>query len=392
MQGQQNQYSYVSNNRQQTLTSSSPHAGPPSAFQQEPPRQSLWHNTVQNFEGQHQVPSLLVHQGNNHNTNTILPFQFETLGTTLVPIAAAATDVHSFQRMVVPTPSSTDVNSQESPMIDPLFYQQWLSFTGGCTTRAQKPLFLQAEENKNAVLQGRFYQEARTVHNPGGSLFMPSFAEFRTQPDGSNVHVTEPIFKLSSTWDHAAKVEDARIQGKTRFLLKGKGDSKIPADSKPEHDVSTIATSDKATNKPLLFPGSNLPARFRSHQTENWMERFQELVAFRNQHGHCLVPNVFKENLPLAEWVKRQRYQYKLFRLGQRSTMSVERMKSLEKLGFVWNSHDQVFEERLKELEDYRAIHGDCNVPSRYSRNPQLAGKKENRFLSLDCICSFTHP
>eukprot|EP00934_Nitzschia_sp_Nitz4_P000111 Nitzschia sp. Nitz4//scaffold122_size67431//3874//4860//NITZ4_006080-RA/size67431-augustus-gene-0.55-mRNA-1//-1//CDS//3329534388//111//frame0 len=114
-------------------------------------------------------------------------------------------------------------------------------------------------------------------------------------------------------------------------------------------------------------------ARFRSHQAENWMEKYEELLDFRLKNGHCLVPNAFKENPSLAEWVKRQRYQFKLRRLGRHSTMSNDRIAALEKLGFVWNSHDQVWEERLKELKAYNLAFGNCEVPSNYPANPQLA-------------------
>ncbi len=112
---------------------------------------------------------------------------------------------------------------------------------------------------------------------------------------------------------------------------------------------------------------------FRPHQSENWMERYRELVEYKRVHGHCLVPNIFKENPSLAEWVKRQRYQYKLRRLGEHSSMSDDRIQTLEALGFVWNSHDLLWEERLEDLKEYKATHGDCNVPSKYPTNPPLA-------------------
>jgi len=43
-----------------------------------------------------------------------------------------------------------------------------------------------------------------------------------------------------------------------------------------------------------------------------------------------------------------------------------------ERLGFVWNSHDQMWEERLKDLKGYKAINGDCNVSSQYILSPPL--------------------
>jgi len=113
--------------------------------------------------------------------------------------------------------------------------------------------------------------------------------------------------------------------------------------------------------------------RFRSHQAESWMEKYEELLDFRLSNGHCLVPNQYPANPSLAEWVKRQRYQYKLKGMGKHSSMSDDRVAALEKLGFVWNSHDAVWEERLKELKQYKNLFGNTNVPSKYEPNPQLA-------------------
>jgi len=120
-------------------------------------------------------------------------------------------------------------------------------------------------------------------------------------------------------------------------------------------------------------PAQPSKVRFRSHQAESWMEKYEELLDFRLNNGHCLVPNQYPANPSLAEWVKRQRYQYKLKGMGKHSSMSDDRVVALEKLGFVWNSHDAVWEERLKELKQYKSIFGNTNVPSKYEPNPQLA-------------------
>jgi len=120
-------------------------------------------------------------------------------------------------------------------------------------------------------------------------------------------------------------------------------------------------------------PPQRTKVRFRSHQAESWMEKYEELLDFRLSNGHCLVPNQYPANPSLAEWVKRQRYQYKLKGMGKHSSMSDDRVIALEKLGFVWNSHDAVWEERLKELKQYKNIFGNTNVPSKYQANPQLA-------------------
>jgi hypothetical protein len=132
-------------------------------------------------------------------------------------------------------------------------------------------------------------------------------------------------------------------------------------------DVARITSSD--------FKSDSLPQRprFRSYQTGQWMEKYEELVAFHQVAGHCLVPHCYNDNLPLACWVKRQRFQYKLMIEGKASTMTVERVRLLELIGFVWDSQGAAWYERLEELRQFKATHKHCNVPSNYVVNPQLA-------------------
>lgn len=114
-------------------------------------------------------------------------------------------------------------------------------------------------------------------------------------------------------------------------------------------------------------------SRFRPYQACQWSEKFEELCLYRKANGHCLVPHTYRENLPLARWVKRQRYQYKLMKEGKPSTMTEDRVKDLEDIGFVWDSQGAAWSERLEELRAYQRNFGHCNVPSNYSVNPQLA-------------------
>lgn len=113
--------------------------------------------------------------------------------------------------------------------------------------------------------------------------------------------------------------------------------------------------------------------RFRPYQAGQWAEKFEELCDYKQKMGHCLVPHTFNENLALARWVKRQRYQYKLMMDGKSSTMTAERVKALEDIGFVWDSQGAAWGDRLGELEEFRKTYMHCNVPSNFSDNPRLA-------------------
>lgn len=113
--------------------------------------------------------------------------------------------------------------------------------------------------------------------------------------------------------------------------------------------------------------------KFRLHQERKWQMHFAELVRFKKVHNHCLVPYAHASNPELARWVKRQRYQHYLYREGKPSCMTQERIDMLDRIGFVWGSHQTVYQERIQELVDFKKEHGHCIVPARYPKNTKLA-------------------
>ena len=104
-----------------------------------------------------------------------------------------------------------------------------------------------------------------------------------------------------------------------------------------------------------------------------WMERVKELLHFREEFGHCLVPHNWSKNRKLAQWVKRQRYQYRLLCQGRHSTLSLDRVAQLEDIGFVWNSHKACWDDKFQQLVEFKHKYGHCNVPSTWVKNPSLA-------------------
>eukprot|EP00934_Nitzschia_sp_Nitz4_P002580 Nitzschia sp. Nitz4//scaffold231_size31564//25654//26586//NITZ4_007943-RA/size31564-processed-gene-0.31-mRNA-1//1//CDS//3329543302//2570//frame0 len=123
-------------------------------------------------------------------------------------------------------------------------------------------------------------------------------------------------------------------------------------------------------------------------QAGRWQQRFLELAHFKNEYGHCCVPSHWPQNHSLAQWVKRQRSQRKLKQEGRRSNMTPQREQALTEMGFVWDSHSDVWEERLNELCEYKVKNGHVNVPTRYPENPPLAiwCKRQRRLYKLNQI------
>eukprot|EP00551_Chaetoceros_affinis_P014700 CAMPEP_0203693722 /NCGR_PEP_ID=MMETSP0091-20130426/5622_1 /ASSEMBLY_ACC=CAM_ASM_001089 /TAXON_ID=426623 /ORGANISM="Chaetoceros affinis, Strain CCMP159" /LENGTH=162 /DNA_ID=CAMNT_0050564875 /DNA_START=183 /DNA_END=671 /DNA_ORIENTATION=+ len=59
--------------------------------------------------------------------------------------------------------------------------------------------------------------------------------------------------------------------------------------------------------------------------------------------------------------------------------MTDERIEALEKIGFCWSIHEDLWNQLYDELKDYKAYNGDCMVPKNYKSNPQLARWVDNQ-------------
>ena len=150
-------------------------------------------------------------------------------------------------------------------------------------------------------------------------------------------------------------------------------------------DLSSLQqprASTTISNMPLPRPRIKPSAVGRS-----WYERYQELTTFQNDFGHCCVPVHWPQNPQLAQWVKRQRSQYKMRKDGKYSNMSNERLQALQELNFVWDSHSALWDKRLLELAKFREQHGHCNVPTQYPPNQNLAvwAQSQRRQFKLYC-------
>ncbi|MCW5213626.1 helicase associated domain-containing protein, partial [Desulfobulbus sp. TB] len=68
------------------------------------------------------------------------------------------------------------------------------------------------------------------------------------------------------------------------------------------------------------------------NRSELWALRYNELVKFKQQHGHCKVPTNYADNPQLGKWVSRQRQQRK------QDKLTPERLQMLEEVGFLWSA------------------------------------------------------
>jgi hypothetical protein len=100
-------------------------------------------------------------------------------------------------------------------------------------------------------------------------------------------------------------------------------------------------------------------------QQSRWDSMFTRLIAFKEKHGHCLVPNRFEKDRSLGAWVSTQRRHYKVMMskdFDHTSTpLTTERIQKLNDVGFAWASSDPrhtPWDVRFNELRAYREQFG----------------------------------
>jgi hypothetical protein len=142
---------------------------------------------------------------------------------------------------------------------------------------------------------------------------------------------------------------------------------------KDERQNCLLNEEPEVVSYPSLCRRVKKKRRFRALKSEQWFQKFKELVRYKEDHDDCLVPNNSSSHDSLAQWVKRQRYQHKLREEGKHSTLTDERKQALESIGFVWSTHGARWGDRFEELQLYLEQHGHCNVPKDYTLNRELA-------------------
>jgi len=75
-----------------------------------------------------------------------------------------------------------------------------------------------------------------------------------------------------------------------------------------------------------------------------WEDRFNQLKAYYEKHGHCRIPSTHK-NKQLFHWVTNQRRDYRC------GVMTVSRIKKLESVGFEWNTQRNSKKSKTVDVE-----------------------------------------
>lgn len=96
--------------------------------------------------------------------------------------------------------------------------------------------------------------------------------------------------------------------------------------------------------------------------SEQWEDSFNALKKFRKREGHCRVPQkTVVDGIRLGFWVSRQR--------ENRKTLSRERIRRLDSLGFTWDQLIEQWENAFNALKKFHKREGHCRVPREHNEN-----------------------
>jgi hypothetical protein len=147
------------------------------------------------------------------------------------------------------------------------------------------------------------------------------------------------------------------------------GDESLHQEGAALDTTATLDTASTASVPMAVQLRDETPSKKAANKQHiKWNLKFDELVAYKEQFGHCNVPARDPTYKGLASWVVDQRSGRRLLREGKASHLHPDRIRRLDGVGFLWSiskSKSLDFYARIEQLKAFKARHGHCNVPQK---------------------------
>jgi glutaredoxin len=94
----------------------------------------------------------------------------------------------------------------------------------------------------------------------------------------------------------------------------------------------------------------------RTYQDPQWKQKYEKLVEFKRNNGHCLVPSMYQEDKSLGAWVGKQRHTH------FNNKLRLDRKVLLDDIGFVWKplKSDETWHQQYEQLAEFKRKNGHC--------------------------------
>jgi hypothetical protein len=201
----------------------------------------------------------------------------------------------------------------------------------------------------------------------------------------SNEALTLPLQSENNNVGHKNKMNAAWDTRYNELVAYKKefGDCMVPQIYKANRKLGSWVTNQRSAYKSgklsadhrikLKDIGFTFSVRRSKHDVKrrvlvSWDTRYNELVAYKNEFGDCMVPQHYKENRKLGSWVHHQKVAWR------KGSLLADRRAKLEEIGFLTSNGqpDVSWDTRYNELIAYKNEFGDCEVPRHYDANKKL--------------------
>lgn len=152
----------------------------------------------------------------------------------------------------------------------------------------------------------------------------------------------------------------------------GYRDDEARADTKRDGDGTAIHGNKhrKIETKPTPSLQQHSPLSLTSTRRASWEFYIGELVRFQQKYGHLRVPKSYPDKL--HEFIQKQRMQYKGMLQGKSTSLSLQKNKELNDIGFVWSPQAEMWNIRYNELKQHYEKEGTKNIVLKQKASLQL--------------------
>ena len=130
-----------------------------------------------------------------------------------------------------------------------------------------------------------------------------------------------------------------------------------------------FSTSSQNTWHTMFHQLSSQPFETSQKKSASLRDR---IIASHSENEDCILRLSDTTDPALKRWISDQRYYYKKQNKVAGKYLTMEQIKLFNKINFIWDVRECMWNIRLNELKEYQRKYGHCIVPRTYKYFPEL--------------------
>lgn len=202
----------------------------------------------------------------------------------------------------------------------------------------------------------------------------------RTKKDSLTNSQINKLDEIGFIWNTAVSLRLKHVNDLKAFVSEY-GHSRVPAIYDKNPALGTWVNTQRTGKQKLTAEQIDELDKLNfvwDFYSESRSLRIKELIEFKSEYGHSMVPATYDKNPALGSWVANQR--------NRKQNLTEEQINELDKLNFYWDSHAEYRSLRIKELIEFISENGHSAIPVRYSANKKLGAWAANQRYKKDSL------